>query len=366
MLRVCSIALLSLNLLLAGCQPPEQAPLPPRSVRTLVVGLADVTPDFQLAGEVKARVESKQGFQVGGRLATRNVNLGQRVHRGDVLATIDQRDLSLAMQAAQARVETARAELTLAQSERDRFAELRRQEVVPQNALDAKEAALSAARSRFEEAKAQLEMHGNQKNYAQLKADADGVVIGVEADVGEVVAVGQLVILIAHEGQLEVEVVFPEDKLPLAKTSTATVTLWARPDQSYPASLRELSASADPITRTFVARFSIDNAPTEIQLGQTAMLKLRAAAQKAVALPTTALIEHQGKSQVWLFDATKSTVHRQPINILGVDGNKVLVAGLQPGQIVVTAGVHVLMEGQTVTQLHRDTSQDAAQNQFPQ
>ena len=365
MLRVLPFAaLLSLNLLITGCQPPEQTSLPPRAVRTLVVGLSDIESDFQLAGEVKARVESPLGFQVGGRIATRNVNLGQRVRRGEELATIDPRDLSLALQAAQARVESARAEFTLAQTERDRFAELRKQEVVPQNALDAKEASLSAARSHFEEAKAQLEMQGNQKDYAHLKADTDGVVIGVDADVGEVVAVGQPVVRIAHEGQLEVEVVFPEDKLLLAKTAAASVHLWARPDLSYAASLRELSASADPVTRTFVARFSIDKAPDDMQLGQTAILKLKPPAQKSVALPTTALIEQQGKSQVWLYDSKSSSVHRQPIDILGVDGNKVLVAGLQPGQVVVTAGVHVLVEGQTVNLMGQTTRKDAADTQM--
>lgn len=353
-------AVLSLSLWLAGCQPPEQTPLPPRAVRTIVVGVADVSPDFQLAGEVKARVESRLGFQVGGRIATRNVDLGQRVKKGDVLASIDPRDLSLAQQAAKARVESARAELTLAQTERDRFAELRKQEVVPQSALDGKEATLSAARSRFAEANAQLELQDNQKNYAHLRADADGVVVGVAADVGEVIAVGQPVIRIAQDGQREVEVVFPEDKLQVAKVATATVTLWAKPDEPFPATLRELSASADPVTRTFVARYSIDDSATEMQLGQTAILKLKTPARQAVALPTTALIEHEGKSNVWLFDAAKSSVHRQPIEILGVDDNKVLVSGLQPGQVVVTAGVHVLMEGQIVTQLTQDTRKDAA------
>lgn len=363
MLRFSSVSLLAgsalLSLWLSGCQPPEQAPLPPRAVRTMVVDLADISPDFQLAGEVKARVESRLGFQVGGRLATRNVNLGQRVRKGDVLASIDPRDLRLAQQAAQARVESARAEFTLAQTERDRFAELRKQEVVPQNALDAKEATLSAARSRFEEAKTQLEMQDNQKDYSHLKADADGVVVGVDADAGEVVAVGQPIIRIAHEGQLEVEVVFPEDKLQLAKVATATVTLWAKPEQQFPTVLRELSASADPVTRTFVARYSISNAAPEMQIGQTAILKLKAPTRQAVALPTTALIEHEGKSQVWLFDAAKSAVHRRPIEVLGVDENRVLVSGLEPGQVVITAGVHVLMEGQVVTLLAQDTRKDA-------
>lgn len=365
MLRVPVVTLLSLSVFLTGCQPPEQAPLPPRAVRTTVVGLADVASSYQLAGEVKARVESRLSFQVGGRVASRNVNLGQRVRRGDILASIDPRDLSLALQAAQARVESARAELTLAQSERDRFAELRRQEVMPQNSLDAKEATLSATRSRFEEAQAQLEMQGNQKEYAHLKADADGVVIGVEADVGEVVGVGQPVVRIAHEGQQEVEVVFPEDKLLLAKSAPASVSLWAAPDRNYPAMLRELSASADPVTRTFVARYSIDGASVDFQLGQTAMLKLQPPRQKAVTLPTTALVEQQGKSQVWLYDAQKGAVHRHSIDIMGVEGNRVLVSGLQPGQVVVTAGVHVLVEGQIVTLLAGDASPDAAASPLP-
>lgn len=351
---------LALSALLVACQPAVEAPLPARAVRTLVVGVTDVSPSYELAGEIKARVESRLGFQVGGRMASRSVDLGQRVHKGEVLASIDQRDLTLAMQAAQARMESAKADLTLAQSERDRFAELRRQGFVPDNALDGKEAALSAAKSRFDEARAQLEMQGNQKAYAVLRADADGVVVGVDADAGEVVGIGQPVIRIAHDGAREVEVVFPEDKLLLAKSAQAEAALWANPDRHFSASLRELSASADPVTRTFVARFSVAGEPADVQLGQTAMIKLRVPHQKAVLLPTTALLEHQGTTQVWLYDAEKNAVFRHSVEMLGVEGNSILVSGLQPGQVVVTAGVHVLMDGQKVTLLASGDKKDAS------
>lgn len=347
---------------LAACQPAIEPPMPPRAVRTIVIGMSEVTPAYELSGEVKARVESRLGFQVGGRIATRKVDLGQRVSKDEVLASIDPRDLALAWQAAQARVDSAKADLTLAQSERDRFAELRKQGYVPDNALDAKEATLSAARSRFEEARAQLEMQGNQKDYAILHADADGVVVGVEADVGEVVAVGQPVIRVAHDGDRDVEVVFPEDKLVLAKTAKADAALWAAPDKLYPSTLRELSASADPITRTFIARYSVQAEPADFQLGQTAIIKLRVPQQQAVTLPTTALFEHNGASNVWLFHPDKSTVSRKTVEMMGVDGNAVLVAGLQPGQIVVTAGVHILVDAQKVTLLKSGEASDLPAN----
>ncbi|CBL45722.1 HlyD family secretion protein [gamma proteobacterium HdN1] len=345
------IASFALIAALMGCQPPQTTEAQPRAVRTMVAGVSGIDADYRLAGEIKARVESRLAFQVGGRIIERKVNLGSQVRAGDLIARIDMRDLELALSAAQARVESARADYRLTETERKRFAELLRQEVIPQSTFDAREAALEAARSRLNEASAQLDMQRNQKQYADLRADADGVIIGIDADVGEVVAVGQPIVRLAQQGKLEVEVEFPEDKRLLAQSSIATASSWAHPEQSYPARLRELSAAADPVTRTYSARYQIEDPSAKLQLGQTAFLTLRPPEQKAVMLPTTALLEKQGKTQVWIFEPVSGSVHRQGVEILGVSGNLVLVSGLTPKQEVVTAGVHVLVDNQKVARL---------------
>jgi RND family efflux transporter MFP subunit len=183
-----------------------------------------------------------------------------------------------------------------------------------------------------------------------LRADADGVVIAVQADVGEVVSPGQPVLRLAQDGPREIEVEFPENRTALAKAAQARVALWANPELRLPARLRELSAAADPVTRTFRARYTVQAPAGTLALGQSATLHLQlpVAANGTARLPTTAIFGKQGRTLVWLYDAKTSTVQAQPVQSLGVEDNDVLVAGLTPGMQVVTAGVHVLAEGQKV------------------
>ncbi|MDO9176670.1 MAG: efflux RND transporter periplasmic adaptor subunit, partial [Actinomycetota bacterium] len=180
-------------------------------------------------------------------------------------------------------------------------------------------------------------------------ADADGVVTAIEADAGEVVEPGAPVIRLAQDGPREIVVEFPEDRTPLARIARAEVSLWAQPGVKFPAKLRELAASADPVTRTFRARYSVDAPAGALALGQSATLKLLLPAQKGgTRLPTTALTEDHGATRVWVYDPASSTVKRMPIQVVGLDGNEVIVAGLADGAQVVIAGVHVLAEGQKV------------------
>lgn len=356
------VAVVAATLALFACSEAPQAEPPARPVKLLTVGTAAVAPSFELAGEVRARVESKLGFRIAGKIVSRRVEAGQRVRRGEELARIDPRDYQLAQTAADSAVTARRADLEIAQSEYRRFQDLRKQGYVSEQELERKRVALSAAESALKQAESGASLEGNRVDDTVLRADADGVVTQTLADVGEVVEPGAPVLLLAQDGAREVLVEFPEDRTPLARIARAEVSLWAVPGVKYPAQLRELAGAADPVTRTFRARYSIKAPAGALALGQSATLTLRLPAQKAgMRLPTTALTGDNSGTRVWVYDAATSTVKRVPVQVAGLDGNDVLVAGLADGAQVVVAGVHVLTEGQKVRPM--DAPAAAAGNQ---
>lgn len=345
-----ALLLATSTLALSGCGRQEPPPPPERPVKLMTVGAGTVAATAELAGEVRARVESNLGFRVGGKLITRHVETGQRVRKGDELARLDPRDYELAGQSASSALIAAEARLDNARAEFARYQELSRKGFVSATDMERKRVELSAAEAQHEQAQSGLSLEQNRLADTVLRADADGVVTAILADAGEVVGAGQPVVRLAQDGPREIEVEFPENRTALARASRAQVALWARPDVKLPAALRELSAAADPHTRTFRARYTVQAPAGALALGQSATLYLQLPAMKSGAsrLPTTALFGRQGQTLVWVYDDKTHAVRKVPVQPVGVDGSDVLVAGLAPGMQVVTAGVHVLSEGQKV------------------
>jgi RND family efflux transporter MFP subunit len=307
---------------------------------------------LEYAGEVKARTESRLGFRVGGKIVRRNVDLGDSVKAGQVLAQLDAQDLRLGQDAARAALAAAQTNLDQATADVKRFRELERQGFISAAELERHETSFEAAKAALNQARAQSSLQGNQAAYSALLADVPGVVTAVEAEPGMVVAAGTPVVRLAHDGPRDVVFAVPEDKVPLLRAAAAVqgalqVRLWSG-GAALPATLRELSASADPVTRTFLAKADVGSA--EVRLGQTATVLLTLPRTGGTTLlPLAAVAESQGKTVVWLLDKTTLTVRPQPITVSGADGNSVVVAaGLAPGQTIVTAGVHLLTPGQKV------------------
>lgn len=347
-----AIALVGGALTLFSCNGQQPPPPPLRPVKLVTVGTASVAPVVELAGEVRARVESKLGFRIPGKIVSRRVEAGQRVKRGDELARLDARDFELAQAAAASIVTARQADLDNARSELRRFEDLHRQGHVADSQVDRVRVAVAAAEAALRGAQSSAALESNRVGDAVLRADADGVITFTVVDAGEVVEPGAPVVVLAQDGPREIVVEFPEDRTPLARVARAEVSLWAQPGVKYPAQLRELSASADPVTRTFRARYSVQAPANALALGQSATLTLRLPAQKGgMRLPTTALTEAQGMTQVWVFDPATSSVKHAPVQVVGLDGNEVIVGGLADGAQVVVAGVHVLAEGQKVRPL---------------
>lgn len=356
-LRV-AVPLLGLALL-AGCSRPEPAAEPVRAVKVITVGASALQSGPEFSGEVRPRVESRLGFRVAGKITRRQAELGQRVTAGTVLAQLDPQDYRLAADAARAQVAAAATQRDLAAADFKRFEALRAQNFISGAELERREAAFKAAQAQLEQAQSQLASQGNQARYTSLVADVAGVVTAIEAEPGQVVAAGTPVVRIAHDGPRDVVFSVPEDKVTGLRPGTGVaVRLWAGNGQ-LAGRIREVAASADPATRTYPVKVSLEPG-AQPPLGATVTVlpqALRHDAVQAIKLPTSALRQQGQGSAVWVLDEPSMTVRSQAVQVATADGNEaVIAAGLQPGMRVVTAGVHVLAPGQKVT-VWRDPGQ---------
>ena len=336
---------------LAACSRPAPPEEPVRSVKLLTVGVGAMQSSLEYAGEVRARVESRLGFRVAGKIVQRQAELGQRVKAGQVLAQLDPKDYQLAADAARAQVASATTQRDLAAADLKRYQALKDQNFISGAEMERRSAQLKAAQATLDQARAQQSSQGNQAAYTQLLADAGGVVTGVDAEVGQVVAAGTPVVRLAQDGPRDVVFAVPEDRVAAVRVGQpVTVRAWAS-DGQWHGSVREVAAAADPVTRTYAVKVALaGEAPP---LGATVtVVPQQSGAQGAavIKLPTSALRREGAGTAVWVFDEASSSVRSQPVQVAGADGNEAVIAdGLTPGMRVVASGVHVLAPGQKVS-----------------
>ena len=357
-----SASLLSLVLLL-GCSRGEAPAEPVRSVKVITVAASGLQHRHEFSGEVRARVESRLGFRVGGKITQRPAEVGQKVKAGTVLAQLDPQDYRLAAEAARAQVAAATTNRDLAAADYKRYTTLREQNFISGAELERRETALKSAQAQLEQAQAQLASQGNQARYTNLVADVSGVVTAVEAEVGQVVAAGTPVVRIAADGAREVVFAVPEDKLGAVRPGTdVQVRQWAD-DALLHGRVREVAASADPATRTYAVKVSLD-AAAQPPLGATVTVLPQLpvlASGPVIKIPISALRQEGQGTAVWVLDRASMTVRSQPVQLATADGNDaVIAAGLEPGMVIVSAGVHVLAPGQKVSVWQEKTSQAPA------
>lgn len=322
---------------LAACSKSPLPPEPLRPVLTAVLGERADDNASTYSGEVRSRYETPLAFRIGGKIATRLVDVGASVKAGDVLARLDAADSALSASAANAQFDLASADLA-------RYRELRSKNFVSQAALDAKETS-------FKSAKAQAELARNQSDYTVLRADHAGVVEALAAEVGQVVAAGQTVVRVARTDALEVAIAIPEARLP-ERLKAARITLWADEQASYQGVLRELSPVADALTRTYAARVTIIKPDTRVQLGMTA--KVSFVASKApvetaqLAVPLAAIFQQDGQPALWIVGADQ-TLSLRPVAVAAYGEQRAVIAsGVTAGERIVVAGVHKLTAGEKI------------------
>ncbi|TMS58730.1 efflux RND transporter periplasmic adaptor subunit [Imbroritus primus] len=337
--------------LLVACGKQPEAEAPPRPVRLMKLQPAGADSAVTYSGNVQARIESRLGFRVGGKVAARLVDVGATVKKGQVLARLDLADLKLAESGSRAQLEAARTERDLAHSDLKRFDDLYAKGFISAAEQQRRKATYDAAEARYRQAQAGLSSQSNQLAYGELLADAEGVVTAIEAEVGQVVSPGQPVVRVAQTAEKEVVIALPEDQVGQVRVgAAATVRLWADEARTLPGRVREIAPAADAATRTYTVRVALPNPPAELRLGMTATVMLaRDAAAQALSVPLSALLQVNGHSQVWIYDPASQSV--SPVTVtLGdpVDNRVTVTQGLQPGKLIVTAGVHLLKPGQKV------------------
>jgi RND family efflux transporter MFP subunit len=347
---------------LSACgQKETAAPEEVRPVRSTVVDPSGGSVGATYSGEILARYESRLGFQIGGRVVARLVEVGGHVKKGQVLMQLDTAQESLQVAAATADVDAAQSRVRQSRVDLQRAETLFSRNFVSQAKLDDTRLALTTAESQLKSALAQQAIRQLQRGYSSLSADRDGVVTAISAETGQVVSAGQQVITLAADGEREVQISIPESRVDeLRRARTMHITVWAQPGRSYRGSLRELAPSVDSVTRTYAARISILDADAALRLGMTASVAAPDVdGGSAIRLPLTAIHNKDGRPQVWVIDPASLKVAPRRVKLGAAHNDSVLVSeGLQGGERVVTAGVHMLHAGQKVLPAARD---DAAQ-----
>ncbi|MFM9433136.1 membrane fusion protein, multidrug efflux system [Janthinobacterium sp. CG_23.3] len=354
-------SLLATAFLLSACSKPAEKTQDIRPVRALVLESNSVDVNAEFSGEVRARVESRLGFRVGGKIVARKVDAGAVVKQGQVLMQLDAQDLQLAQAQALAGLRGAETSRDLSRAELKRYQELREKNFVSQAVLDTKQSAFKAAQAGVDSAQAAYRGQSNQAAYTSLVSDIDGVVTAVDAEAGQVVAAGAPVVRIAKSGEKEVVIGIPEDKVEtLRHVSDVQVRLWAKPGQAVPGKIREIAPMADPATRTYTVKVAIPDSMAQARLGMTAMVQFASkTAVPQLKVPLTALFYEKAATSVWVVE--QGVVKLVPVTIGGAAGNDLLLtSGVKAGQTVVTAGVNLLKPGQKVKILGDDLPTKAA------
>ena len=346
MLKKFLSGIIALSFLLIGCGEEKfSAPKPP-VVKVQKISFANAAQEENYSGVVKGRYETNLSFQVGGKIISRDVQIGSRVRAGEVLMTLDPKDFVEQSRSYEAQVASTRAQLQLAKANLERYTELFKSEAVAAVILDQYKTEFDAAQAAYDAAVAQAQQSQNALEYTTLTANADGVISEVQAEVGQVVAAGQSVLTLVQTNELEVVVDIPENKISDVQIGqSVSIDFWATHD-IVSGTVREISPVADSASRTFTVKISIPEVPN-IQLGMTAnVLMTSATSTNAIILPLSAIYQTGDAAQVWLVDGGKVSLKK--IEVTAFDDNNVQVRGLNAGDMVVVAGVQKLRGGQEV------------------
>ena len=329
----------------------EQAPeVPTRPVRSVIVTGGSSGDSTTYTAEIRSRFETDLSFQVGGKIIRRDVDVGATVKRNQVLAQLDQTDTQLGVDAARGAVPAAQSDLDRSRSEEARFRDLLERGLTTRAQYQAQQTAVRAAEAKLSQATAELRLAQQRLGYTTLRADQDGVVTRMLVEAGSVVSAGQRVMSIARPSELEAVFDVPDARIgEIRNLSSVVINPLSGDGTAWAGRVREISPSADPVTRTYQVRTSIVNPPPSLRLGMTVSVTLPlTGGPPNVALPSTSIFQKDGKPAVWIVK-DDGTVELRPVSVERYDSDRVFIAsGIRTGERVVTAGVHRLAPGEKV------------------
>jgi RND family efflux transporter MFP subunit len=337
---------------LSGCNAASGASDQSDAVPRVLVEKIHYAPERDarsFVASIRSRTETDQAFRVGGKVTVRLVEIGQRVKAGEALGKLDDIDLRLQKQQADAELAASKTALEQAVADERRGADLLAKGWSPQATFDRLRAAADEARGRNLRAQRALELAANSLDYATLRADSDGVVTATFIEPGQVVAAGQQAIRLARLSEKEAVVALPENFVGRVKNGEARLSLWSAPEKPYLAVLRELSPLADPVTRTFTARFSLPGADDRIELGMSGTLTIIPRQQDRVArVPLSAVFDQGQGSALWTVESN-GTLALKPVAVRRYGEREAEVTGgVEEGDDVVILGVQKLQAGERV------------------
>lgn len=341
---VVMMSLLSACLSLAGCHEAQQDREVRPVVKTMRLRMGTGIDDRTYSGVVVPRHEVQEAFRVDGRIDRRLVEVGDHVRAGQVLATLDEKDLRLSMESAQAEYRAAASNRAQAMTDERRYATLLSRNAISHSEYDASRLAADEAKGRLERAERALRLAENRLHYANLVCSTDGVITKVSAEAGQVVAAGQSVVSLARDGAMEVRVDIPESQIHHLQEKSAEVTLWSNMETRYRAVLREISPTADPATRTYAVRYTLVGESPLARLGMTANLRLTGSSDAPIArVPASAVLDQGNGPGLWIVNPETGRLSFRHITIERYAEHGVHVRGeLADGDIVVVTGVHKL------------------------
>jgi RND family efflux transporter MFP subunit len=339
--------------LLTACQPVgESQPIaePIRPVRIVTVEELPGGETVILTGNVQAQDDVALAFRVGGQLIERTVSVGDQVRAGQIVARLDAVNERNAVDAARANLAAAMARLVEARHTVQRYEPLLSRGLVARVQFDRAVEARDAAQAQVEAAEAQVRTAENQLGFTTLIADGPGIVTARGAEPGEVVAAGRMIVQLAREGGRDAVFDVPARVIEAASAEDeVTVALSTDPNVSTTGRVREVSPQADPVTRTFKVRVGLAGPPEAMRLGSTVTGSIHLGGVAGIAIPTSALTSSRGAPAVWTLDPESRTVALRNVDVASYELNRVLISqGLEPGELVVTAGVQTLRPGQEV------------------
>ena len=332
------------SLVLAGCQrEDEAAELPPRPVKTATVSFSPEDTFGSLVGEVQPRIETIFGFRQGGEVRERDVEVGDLVEVGTVLARLDAEDAQDAVRKAEANLFAAQSNFDNADQTRSRQAQLYPR-TISRATLDAAIAQANAARAGVDAAQAAVRVAQNNLDNRELKSNSAGVVTAVGADVGQVVGGGQMIVRVAQLAERDAVFQVPEATLQsTGRDVKVEARLLSKPDSKATGTVREISPVADPVTRNFTVRVALDNPPEDFRIGSAVRGTVQLPGDPVARLPLTALFNQGGDPAVWVVNPSDSTTKLVPVTVQRYETRDFLVAkGLSDGDRVVVAGAQQL------------------------
>ena len=342
---ICMIVICSVTL--AGCRKPvaEAEPIP-----LVMVTQPSTTQQEQrsYAGDVQARQQTALAFRIAGQIIQRDVDVGDHVKIGQVLAKLDVKDAQLQLSSAQAQLESAQAAVKTTGDEFKRFQQLLPMNAVSRSQYDTVKNQYDSAQATLKQAQSNYAVAANQTGYNQLIANKNGVITAREIEVGQVVAAGQAAFQLAIDGERDVVIGVPEQAIAQVRVGqTAWVTLWSQPEQKFAAYIREIAPAADQ-SRTFRVKVALNAGQSAIQLGQSARVFLTQQTEDGLTVPLSSVSATDNQAYVWVVNPNQ-TIHKLPVKLGAYGRDSVAILnGLTADAWVVVAGIHLLQEQQKI------------------